>query len=65
MADGQRVVFLDVSQRFLDDDRSLPKDIMPDRLHPNERGYAIWAEAMEPAIRTLMSEGEVSHKLHQ
>ena len=40
----------------IDDDGILPQEIMPDRLHPNERGYEIWAEAMEPAIRKMMGE---------
>jgi beta-glucosidase len=29
---------------------------MPDLLHPNEKGYQIWAEAMEPTIAKLMGE---------
>jgi lysophospholipase L1-like esterase len=29
---------------------------MPDLLHPNERGYQIWAEAMEPLVKQLMGE---------
>jgi lysophospholipase L1-like esterase len=26
---------------------------MPDLLHPNEKGYEIWAKAMEPMIVKL------------
>ena len=29
-------------------------------LHPNEKGYAIWAEAMEPTIEKLL-EGKSEH----
>jgi len=29
---------------------------MPDFLHPNEKGYRIWAETMEPVIAKLMGE---------
>jgi beta-glucosidase len=29
---------------------------MPDLLHPNENGYEIWAEAMEPTVKQLMGE---------
>ena len=32
------------------------KEIMPDLLHPNERGYRLWAEAMEPTLAKLMGE---------
>ena len=42
--------------RFLEEGGRLTKEIMPDRLHPNTRGYEIWAEAMEPSIRKLLGE---------
>jgi beta-glucosidase len=29
---------------------------MPDRLHPNAKGYEIWAEAIEPCVKKLMGE---------
>ncbi len=56
MADDQRVFFLDINAEFLDDDGTLPKDLMPDLLHPNEKGYEIWAAAMEPTIKKLLGE---------
>ncbi len=55
-ADGKRVFFLDISDRFLEDDGTLPKAIMPDLLHPNADGYEIWAKAMEPTLAKLMGE---------
>ena len=33
-------------------DGTLPREVMPDALHPNEKGYEIWAEAMAPALRS-------------
>ena len=56
LADGEMVHFLDINDKFLDDDGTLPKEIMPDLLHPREKGYGIWAEAMEPTIAKLMGE---------
>ncbi|MGD0382568.1 MAG: platelet-activating factor acetylhydrolase IB subunit [Thermoguttaceae bacterium] len=56
LADNEMVFYLDVNDKFLDSDRKLPKDIMPDLLHPNAKGYAIWAEAVEPTIVKLMGE---------
>jgi lysophospholipase L1-like esterase len=53
-ADNQRVFFLDINKKFLSGDGTLPADIMPDRLHPNEKGYAIWAEAIEPTVEKLL-----------
>jgi beta-glucosidase len=29
---------------------------MPDFLHPREKGYQVWAEAMEPTVKKLMGE---------
>lgn len=53
-ADDERVFFLDIGDKFLDENGTLPKSIMPDLLHPNTNGYKIWAEAMEPMIKKLM-----------
>jgi lysophospholipase L1-like esterase len=49
-ADGENVIYFDFNDKFLDDDGTLPKDIMPDLLHPNTKGYYIWAEAIEPFV---------------
>lgn len=54
MADGEVVHYLDINDAFLNDDGTLPLYIMPDQLHPNATGYALWAEAMEPTIRVLL-----------
>ena len=37
-------------------DGSIAKDIMPDFLHLTPKGYAIWAEAIEPTLARLMGE---------
>jgi len=53
LADGDRVHYLDISDAFLTPDGTLPKDIMPDALHPGQRGYELWAEAIEPKLVEL------------
>ncbi len=55
LADGRRVFYLDVNKAFLAPDGSLPANVMPDWLHPNEAGYAIWARAMQPELERLMA----------
>ncbi len=55
-ADQRHVFFLDLSQRFLDDQGRLFNEIMPDALHPSERGYRLWAEGMENMVKRLMGE---------
>lgn len=52
--DGNNTRFLDIGDKFLDADGSLPKDIMPDSLHPNVKGYGIWADAMQPLLDEMM-----------
>jgi beta-glucosidase len=56
LADGKDVFFLDIGPKFLDKEGRLSRDIMPDLLHPNAKGYAIWAEAIEPSVKKLMGE---------
>lgn len=54
--DDQRVWYLDIGDRFLDDDGVLSKSVMGDFLHPGRAGYQIWAEAMEPLLKQLLGE---------
>lgn len=53
-ADNRKVFFLNINQAFLQPDGTLSKAIMPDLLHPNEKGYQIWADAMRPELERLM-----------
>jgi len=54
LADDKHVFFLDIGAKFLQPDGTLSKDIMPDLLHPNAKGYEIWVEAMNPKLAELM-----------
>ena len=36
-----------------DENGELTKEVMPDFLHPREKGYAMWAEAMEEKLCEL------------
>ena len=56
LADGKRVFYLDIGPKFLDENKVLPKSIMPDLLHPNAQGYEIWAEAIEPSVKKFLGE---------
>lgn len=46
-ADGRKVVFVDIGKEFLDKDDDT-KWIMPDRLHPQTRGFEIWYDRVKP-----------------
>jgi len=52
--DGKMVKFFDIGPKFLEPDGTLSKEIMPDLLHPNEKGYQIWADAIESPLADLL-----------
>ena len=52
--DGGKTRFLDIGPKFLDADGVLTKEIMPDALHPNHKGYEIWADAMQSLLDDMM-----------
>ncbi len=56
IADCKMIHYLDINKHFLTEDATLTQEIMPDFLHPNTKGYEIWAKAMEPKIAELMGE---------
>jgi beta-glucosidase len=56
VADDKMVFYMDIGDKFLEPDGTLSKDIMPDYLHPNAKGYEIWAAAIEPKVAELMGE---------
>ena len=58
-ADNESVFFLNINEQFLDDERTLLIEAMPDLLHPNQNGYQIWAEAMEPRVAELLKDEAV------
>jgi lysophospholipase L1-like esterase len=52
--DGAHVHYLDIGAKFLDAEGNIPADIMPDLLHPHEKGYGIWADAIREPVKRLM-----------
>ena len=55
--DGKNgITFLDIGAVFLKPEGALTRDIMPDFLHPNRLGYALWVDAMQPTLSRLLGE---------
>lgn len=50
LGDGQKVIYLDFADKFLEPDGTLSAEVMPDFLHPSAKGYEIWAEAIRPIV---------------
>ena len=58
LADGTDVVWFDLRAKFLDaDGRIRPGLMLADRLHPGEKGYSLWAEALVPALEKSRTHG--------
>ena len=53
--DGQNVRYLDLWDKFVGPDgKNIPDDVMADHLHPGDKGYRIWADAMEPLLKEML-----------
>jgi beta-glucosidase len=55
LANGKIVHFLDIGDKLLVDDKVSTMN-QPDGAHLSEKGYAIYAEAIEPMVQELMKE---------
>jgi lysophospholipase L1-like esterase len=53
---GKTVKYLDIGDKFLEKDGTLPRDIMYDSLHLTTKGYRIWADAVKGPIKQLLGE---------
>ena len=52
-SDHERIHYLDIADAFLEEDGTLPPEIMPDALHLSPEGYQRWADALEPTLQEL------------
>jgi lysophospholipase L1-like esterase len=53
LADNKQVFYMDIGDKFLVNG-VVPVDVMADGLHPTEKGYQIWADAILPTVKELM-----------
>lgn len=54
LADGKRVLFLDINDRLADKDGQLFEGMTMDHLHPSLKGYQVWADALKPILTRLL-----------
>lgn len=52
--DGKMVFYKDIGAKFLTEDGTLEKSIMPDLLHLSPTGYEIWAKAIKDDVQKLL-----------
>jgi len=55
-ADGKMVFYLDIGSKLVAADGTASTDVLRDLVHPAAKGYAIWAEEIEPMVAELMGE---------
>ena len=53
LADNKQVFYMDIGDKFLVNG-TVPLDVMADGLHPTEKGYQIWADAILPTVKNLL-----------
>ncbi|MGB7157861.1 MAG: GDSL-type esterase/lipase family protein [Tepidisphaeraceae bacterium] len=54
--DGKNVRYLDLKDKFQQPDGTISTEIMYDALHLTPKGYAVWAEGMQPLLTEMMGE---------
>ena len=52
-ADGSRVVWFDINDKFLQPDGRARSDLLPDFRHPLGKGYGVWRDALMPHIKKI------------
>jgi lysophospholipase L1-like esterase len=59
LTNGSNIRFVDMGTSFLDSTGTLRKDLLPDLLHPNARGYALWAQAIDQPLANMLGNTSV------
>lgn len=54
LADNQRVFYLDISDRLVEPDGSISREIMPDKIHVAPPGFVRMMDAMMPTLDKLL-----------
>lgn len=53
-ADGKNIIYVDVYNKIMNGAKETPLDLMPDALHPNEKGYEVFYNALWPVMEPLL-----------
>jgi lysophospholipase L1-like esterase len=59
VADDKSVFWADFGHKFLNDDGTMPRELMPDYLHLSKKGYQIWAESIEAQLARMLGDAPV------
>ena len=56
LADNKMIFHMDIGSQLIEADGSISTEMMRDALHPGEKGYEIWAAAIEPKLKELLKD---------
>lgn len=56
LADGKTVFHFDLNDAFLDANAQVPPEVMPDKLHPSDKGNSLWMSALKPRLDQILAE---------
>ncbi len=54
LQNGNTVTFLDIGDKFLQPDGSMTKEVSKDFIHLTDKGYEVFADAIQPTIESLL-----------
>ncbi|MBA3707344.1 MAG: GDSL family lipase [Planctomycetes bacterium] len=57
-ADKDKVVYIDIGDKFLQPDGTISKEVMEDFLHLTAKGFDIWATELEKPLRALLKDAK-------
>ncbi|HTJ79224.1 MAG TPA: GDSL-type esterase/lipase family protein [Rariglobus sp.] len=50
LGNSPKVSFVDIGPKMIEADGTISREMMPDFVHPQAKGYQIWADAIQPII---------------
>jgi lysophospholipase L1-like esterase len=53
---GNSVRFANIDSQFTDASGNPRTDLLPDQIHPNQKGYQVWSDAVSPLLNSMLSE---------
>ncbi len=62
LADGKQIVWIDLRKKLSTPDGQADATLMPDKLHPNEKGYELWADAIRGPIADALKDAPAATK---
>lgn len=60
LKDQKNVRLLNINDNFLEPNSVLSPSMMPDYLHPKDKGYGIWARSVEPVLEEFLGEKNIA-----